>query len=124
MVTGEPSVIYGNVLNRGYIPQLPGGCAVEVPILVDASGLQPTVVHDLPVQCVALQRTNVNVQELTVAALLTENREHVYHAAMMDPHTGAELDLGQIWDLVDDLLLAHGEFTPEWARPEPRRKAS
>jgi alpha-galactosidase len=124
VVTGEPSVIYGNVLNRGYIPQLPEGCAVEVPILVDASGLQPTLVHDLPAQCVALQRTNINVQELTVAALLTEKREHIYHAAMMDPHTGAELDLDQIWALVDDLLLAHGEFTPEWARPEPKRKAS
>ena len=74
--------------------------------------------------CVALQRTNINVQELTVAALLTENREHIYHAAMMDPHTGAELDLDQIWALVDDLLVAHGEFTPAWARPEPRRKAS
>ena len=54
MVTGEPSVIYGNVRNRGYIPQLPEGCAVEVPILVDDNGLQPTVVHDLPPQCVAL----------------------------------------------------------------------
>ncbi len=123
VVTGEPSVIYGNVLNRGYIPQLPPGCAVEVPVLVDSNGLQPTTVQDLPPQLVALQRTNINVQELTVAALLTENREHLYHAAMLDPHTGAELDLDQIWQLVDDLLLAHGDLTPDWARPKPKRKA-
>ena len=54
---------------------------------------------------------------------MTENREHIYHAAMLDPHMGAELDLDQIWALVDELLLAHGDFTPEWARPEPKRKA-
>ncbi len=120
VVTGEPSVIYGNVLNRGLIPQLPEGCAVEVPVLVDANGLQPTTVTGIPPQLVALMRTNVNVQELTVAALLTENREHLYHAAMLDPHTAAELDLDQIWHLVDELLLAHGEFTPDWARPEPQ----
>jgi alpha-galactosidase len=124
VVTGEPSVIYGNVRNRGYIPQLPDGSAVEVPILVDNNGLQPTTVQDIPPQLIALQRTNINVQELTVAALMTENREHLYHAAMLDPHTGAELDLDQIWTLVDELLEAHGEFTPEWARPEPKRKAS
>src|SRR5205085_1064365 len=108
VVTGEPSVIYGNIRNRGYIPQLPDGCAVEVPILVDDNGLQPTTVQDIPPQLIALQRTNINVQELTVAALMTENPEHIYHAAMLDPHTGAELDLDQIWALVDELLLAHG----------------
>ncbi|HZI07387.1 MAG TPA: alpha-glucosidase/alpha-galactosidase [Archangium sp.] len=124
VVTGEPSVIYGNVLNRGLIPQLPEGCAVEVPVLVDANGLQPTVVRDIPPQLIALMRTNVNVQELTVQALLTENPEHIYHAAMLDPHTAAELDLDQIWALVDALLESHGEFTPDWARPEQRKKAS
>jgi alpha-galactosidase len=118
VVTGEPSVIYGNFGNRGLIPQLPDGCAVEVPTLVDANGLQPTPVHDIPPQLVALMRTNVNVQELTVQALLTENLEHVYHAAMLDPHTAAELDLDQIWNLVDDLLAAHGEWIPQWARPD------
>lgn len=124
VVTGEPSVIYGNVINKGHIPQLPQGCAVEVPILVDRNGLQPTQVRDLPPQLIALQRTNINVQELTVAALLTENREHIYHAAMLDPHTGAELDLDQIWALVDDLLEAHGDLTPAWARPPQVAKAS
>ena len=120
VVTGEPSVIYGNVANHGFIPQLPQGCAVEVPCLVDANGIQPTVVRDIPPQLIALMRTNVNVQELTVAALLEESREHVYHAAMLDPHTGAELDLDQIWNLVDDLIEAHGEWLPGWlARSKP-----
>lgn len=122
VVTGEPSVIYGNHGNRGYIPQLPNGCAVEVPTLVDHMGLQPTVVQDIPPQLIALMRTNINVQDLTVQALLTENPEHIYHAAMLDPHTGAELDLQQIWDLTHDLLAAHGDWLPEWARV-PTRKA-
>ena len=116
-VTGRPAAIYGNVANRGLIPQLPDGAAVEVPCLVDANGLQPTVVDDLPPQLIALIRTNLNVQELTVQALLTESREHVYHAAMMDPRTAAELDLGQIRALVDELIAAHGDWMPEWLRP-------
>ncbi len=114
VVTGTPSVIYGNVPNRGFIPQLPEGAAVEVPTLVDANGLQPTTVNDIPRQLVALMRTNVNVQELTVAALLEEDRDHVYHAAMLDPHTAAELDLRQIRALVDDLIAAHGDWLPRW----------
>ncbi len=78
----------------------------------------------LPPQLTALIRTNVNVQELTVAALLEENREHIYHAAMMDPHTGAELDLDQIWQLVDDLLVAHDAWLPQWARIAGTRVAA
>lgn len=124
VVTGQPSVIYGNVRNDGFIPQLPDGCAVEVPTLVDANGLQPTVVQNIPPQLIGLIRTNVNVQELTVQALLTENRGHIYHAAMLDPHTAAELDLDQIWNLVDDLLIAHGDWLPEWARMEPKSKVA
>ena len=123
VVTGEPSVIYGNHGNTGYIPQLPAGCAVEVPTLVDDMGLQPTVVTDIPPQLIALMRTNINVQDLTVQALLTENPEHIYHAAMLDPHTGAELDLQQIWDLTHDLLTAHGDWLPKWARPKSARVA-
>ena len=122
--TGQPSVIYGNVRNTGLITSLPDGCAVEVPCLVDNNGLQPTYIGDLPPQLTALIRTNVNVQELTVAALMTENREHIYHAAMMDPHTGAELDLDQIWQLVDDLLVAHDEWLPQWARIPGKRVAA
>lgn len=114
--TGEPSVVYGNQRNNGVITSLPDAAAVEVPCLVDENGLQPTFIGDLPPQLTALIRTNVNVQELTVRALVDEKREHIYHAAMMDPHTAAELDLDQIWNLVDDLIAAHGEWLPEWAR--------
>jgi len=114
--TGEPSVIYGNGRNNGCISSLPDACAIEVPCLVDASGIQPTRVGPLPPQLTALMRTNINVQELVVAALLTQNREHLYHAAMMDPHTAAELDLDQIWSLVDNLLISHHDWIPEWAR--------
>lgn len=122
--TGEPSVIYGNVANKGYITSLPEGCAVEVPCLVDANGIQPTVIGRLPPQLTALMRTNINVQELTVAALMIESREHIYHAAMMDPHAGAELDLDQIRNLVDDLLASHGDLLPEWARVSPKRQVA
>src|SRR6185437_1813961 len=101
--TGEQSVIYGNVRNSGLITSLPEGCAVEVPCLVDRNGIQPTHIGSLPPQ-------------LTVEALLTENKEHIYHAAMMDPHTAAELDLDQIWALVDRLIEAHGQWLPAWAR--------
>ncbi|MDG1117738.1 MAG: alpha-glucosidase/alpha-galactosidase [Flavimaricola sp.] len=121
VVTGEPSVIYGNIRNQGYIPQLPDGAAVEVPVLVDDNGLQPTVVRDIPPQLIGLIRTNLNVQELTVAALVEENSEHIYHAAMLDPHTAAELDLDQIWSLTDDLLVAHDDWLPEFARIKARK---
>ena len=122
--TGEPGVIYGNVRNNGVIISLPGNAAVEVPCLVDDSGIQPTYIGALPPQLTALMRTNINVQELTVAALMTQNKEHLYHAAMLDPHTAAELDLEQIWNLVDDLLLAHGTWIPEWARPATKQKVA
>ncbi|NMD06375.1 MAG: alpha-glucosidase/alpha-galactosidase, partial [Phyllobacteriaceae bacterium] len=114
--TGEPSVIYGNLRNNGCITSLPAACAAEVPCLVDDRGIQPTFIGELPPQLTALIRTNINVQELTVRAMMTENRDHIYHAAMMDPHTAAELDLQQIWDLVDDLIAAHGAWLPDWAR--------
>ncbi|RVA31108.1 alpha-glucosidase/alpha-galactosidase [Mesorhizobium sp. M7D.F.Ca.US.004.03.1.1] len=122
--TGEPSVIYGNVRNNGCITSLPRDCAAEVPCLVDASSIQPTYIGDLPPQLTALIRTNINVQELTVRALMSENREHIYHAAMMDPHTAAELDLDQIWSLVDDLLAAHGDWLPGWARKNRKNEAA
>jgi alpha-galactosidase len=120
-VTGAPYVIYGNLPNRGQTPQLPLGAAVETPCLVDRNGVQPSVVDDIPPQLVALMRTQINVQDLTVRALIDENVEHLYHAAYMDPHTAAELDLRQIRSLVTDLLAAHGDWIPAWARP---RKAA
>jgi alpha-galactosidase len=112
VVTGKPRVIYGNVANDGLIDDLPAGCTVEVPCLVDGNGVQPTRVGALPPQIAALIRTNINVQELTVEAALTGRLDHVYHAAMLDPHTAAELDPDQITALVDALLAAHGEWIP------------
>ncbi len=112
--TGQPRVVYGNVPNRGLIDNLPQGCCVEVPCLVDKSGIQPTKIGTLPPQLAAMMQTNVNVQSLTVEAALTGKREHIYHAAMLDPHTAAELSLDQIWNLVDDLITAHGDWLPEY----------
>lgn len=112
--TGTPRVIYGNVTNTHLIDNLPVGCCVEVPCLVDNNGIQPTRIGPLPPQLAALIQTNVNVQALTVEAALTGKREHIYHAAMMDPHTAAELDLNQIHALVDDLIDAHGDWLPEF----------
>ncbi len=112
METGQPRVVYGNVPNRGEIANLPLGCCIEVPCLVDGNGVQPTTIGMLPPQLAALMRTNVNVQELTVEAALTGKRSHVYQAAMLDPHTAAELDPEQIVALVDELLAAHGDMIP------------
>ena len=114
METGEPRVVYGNVSNHGLIDNLPQGCCVEVPCLVDKNGLQPTKIGVLPPHLAALMQTNINVQSLVVEAALTGKREHIYHAAMLDPHTAAELSLDQIWSLVDELLEAHGDMLPEY----------
>jgi alpha-galactosidase len=82
--------------------------------MVDASGITPTYVGDLPPQLAALNRTNINVQLLTVEAALTGKREHIYHAAMLDPHTSSELSIEDIYSLVDDLIEAHGDWLPEY----------
>lgn len=102
--TDRPTTINGNVRNDGVIANLPGGCCVEVPCLVDGHGIAPCVVGDLPAQCAALNRTNVNVQELAVAALLERSREHVYHALYHDPLTAAKLSLAEIRALTDELF--------------------
>ena len=115
-VTDTPYVFYGNLPNTGQVPQLPLGAAVETPCVMDANGVQPTLVQEIPPQLIALMRSQINVQELTVRALVDQDPEHIYHAAMMDPHTAAELDLRQIRSLVDDLLTAHGDWLPDWAR--------
>lgn len=112
--TGTPHVIYGNVPNYGLIDNLPQDCSVEVPCLVDKNGIQPTRIGPLPPHLAALIQTNINVQALTVEASLKHKREHIYHAAMLDPHTAAELDLDQIWALVDDLIAAHGDWLPDF----------
>lgn len=112
--TGQPRVVYGNVANHGLIDNLPEECCVEVPCLVDKNGIQPIHVGKLPPHLAAMIQTNINVQGLAVEAALTGKREHIYHAAMLDPHTAAELDLDQIWQLVDDLIAAHGDWLPHF----------
>ncbi|MDA3010754.1 MAG: alpha-glucosidase/alpha-galactosidase, partial [Actinomycetota bacterium] len=115
-VTGEPRVVYGNVPNHGLIDNLPEGCSVEVPCLVDSEGIHPERIGAIEPHLAALMQTNINVQGLTVEAVLSGRRDHVYHAAMVDPHTAAELDISQIWAMCDDLIEAHGEYIPEALR--------
>ena len=116
MVTGEAATVYGNVTNDGSISNLPDECIVEVPCMVDYNGIQPTAIGALPPQLAAMMKTNINVQELTVAALTEENREHIFHAAMFDPHTAAELDVRQIRAMTEDMLLAHRDWLPGWTQ--------
>lgn len=114
-VTNVPYQIGGNVLNTGrFITNLPEDACVEVPCLVNASGIHPCYVGALPVQCAAMNMTNINVQLLTIEAAHTLKKEHVYQAAMLDPHTGSELDIETIKKMVDELMEAHQEFLPEY----------
>ncbi len=115
METDKPFKIGGNVLNTGgLISNLPTNAVVEVPCLVDASGIAPTYVGDLPEQLAALNRTNINTQLLTIEAALTLKKEKVYQAALLDPHTAAELSMEDIVQLCDDLIEAHGDWLPEY----------
>ena len=123
IVTGESATVYGNVTNNGAISSLPDACCVEVPCVVDANGIQPTRIGDLPPQLTAMIRTQINVQELTVAALVEESREHIFHAAMFDPHASADLDLDQIWAMTDEMITAHGDWLPAWAHDAHREAA-
>lgn len=114
METGTPYTIGGNVLNKGLITNLPNNCCVEVACVVDRNGVTPTYVGELPPQCAALTRTNVNVHELAIEAALTSKREHIYHAALLDPHTAAELTIDEIVSLCDELIEAHGDYLPKY----------
>lgn len=115
METNKPFKIGGNVLNTGrLISNLPENAVVEVPCLVDASGVTPTYVGDLPEQLAALNRTNINTQLLTIEAALTKKKEKIYQAAMLDPHTAAELSMDDIIALCDDLIEEHGDWLPEY----------
>ncbi|GFZ78254.1 alpha-galactosidase [Paenibacillus marchantiophytorum] len=112
--TDVPYKIGGNVMNTGLITNLPREACVEVPCLVDRNGVTPTYVGDLPPQLAALNRTNINTQLLTIEAAITRKREHIYHAAMLDPHTAAELSMDDIVAMCDDLIEAHGKWLPEY----------
>lgn len=107
MVTNKTYKIGGNVLNTGLITNLPQNACVEVPCLVDGNGIQPTVIGDLPEQLAAMNRTNINPQILTIEAAATGKREHIYHAAMLDPHTAAVLSIDDIAAMCDELFEAH-----------------
>jgi alpha-galactosidase len=112
--TNRPTRINGNVPNRGLIANLPPGCCVEVPCLVDGSGIQPTPIADYPAQLAALNRTNINVQELIVEAALTGKTEAVHHAVMLDPLTAAVCTLPQIRALTAELLTAQAQWLPQF----------
>ena len=114
ITTGTPTMIAGNVLNKGLITNLPEDCCVEVPCLVDKNGVQPTYVGDLPTQLAALDRTNINVQELTVEAAMTLEKDKIYQAALMDPHANSELSIAEIKAMVDELIAAHGDYLPAY----------
>ena len=115
MVTGIPYKIGGNVLNSGgLIENLPREACVEVPCMVDGRGVNPCYAGNLPVQLAAMNMTNVNVHLITIEAAATLKREHVYHAAMLDPHTSAELSIDDIRSMVDELIEAHGSWLPKF----------
>ena len=115
VTTGVPYQIGGNVLNTGHlISNLPENACVEVPCLVNNTGVHPCWSGALPVQCAAMNMTHINVHLLTIEAAVTHKKEHIYQAAMLDPHTGSELDIDTIIKMVDALIEAHGSWLPEF----------
>jgi alpha-galactosidase len=114
IVTNKPYKIGGNVINHDLIENLPKEACVEVPCLVDGYGVDPCYVGKLPVQLAAMNMTHVNVHLITIEAAVTKKREHIYHAAMLEPHTAAELSLDDIRKMVDELIEAHGDWMPKY----------
>lgn len=115
IVENTPYQIGGNVLNKGHlISNLPEEACVEVPCLVNGHGINPCHVGALPLQCAAMNMSNINVQLLTIEAAKTMKKEHIYQAAMMEPHTASELDIDTIKKMVDELLEAHGSYMPKF----------
>ena len=110
VVTNQPYKIGGNVINNGSIENLPADACVEVPCLVDGTGVNPCRVGRLPVQLAAMNMSNIDVQLLTIEAAATKKKEYIYQAAMMDPHTGAELSIDDIVKMCDELIDAHGDY--------------
>ncbi|MDF2699054.1 MAG: alpha-glucosidase/alpha-galactosidase [Haloplasmataceae bacterium] len=114
VVTNKPYIIAGNVMNNSLITNLPNEACVEVACIVDRNGITPSIVGKLPEQCAALNRTNINMQLLTIEAALTLKKEYIYMSAMLDPHTSSELSLDDIKSMCDDLILAHGDLLPKY----------
>jgi len=114
MVTNKPYIFGGNVINTGLIENLPADACVEVPCVADNSGIRPCYVGRLPVQLAAMNMTHVNVHLLTIEAALTQKKEYIYHAALLDPHTAAELSADDIIKMTDELIAAHGDWLPSY----------
>ena len=114
VVNNKEVTINGNVMNKGYIDNLPSNCCVEVPCLINSNGNTPQSTGRLPEHLAALMRTNINVQILTAEAALTKKKEHIYHAAMLDPLTGANLSIDEIYSLVDRLIEKHHNYLPQY----------
>ncbi len=114
IVTDRAYKIGGNVLNTGLITNLPSDACVEVPCLVNRAGIQPTFVGRLPTQLAAMNMTNINVQLMTIEAAVTKKREAIYQAAMLEPHTAAELSIDDIVAMCDELIEAHGDYLPAY----------
>lgn len=114
METDIPFRVHGNVMNNGFIPNLPANACVEVPCLIDRNGVNPCYVGELPEQCAAIDRLHINVHLLTIQAAVTRKKEYIYMAAMLDPHTSAELSPDDIRSLCDDLIAEHGDWLPQY----------
>ena len=114
IITDNPIKIGGNVMNTGLIENLPEDACVEVPCMVDGNGINPCYVGKLPVQLAAMNMTNINVHLLTIEAARTKKRETIYQAAMLDPHTAAELSIDDIVKMCDEMIEAHGDFMKEY----------
>ena len=114
-VTNSKTItINANVMNNNLINNLPDNCCVEVPCLINSDGCKPQKIGNLPEQLTALMRTNINVQILTAEAAITEKREHIYHAAMLDPLTSSILSIDEIHSMIDELLNAHKNYLPQF----------
>ena len=114
VINNNKITINANVMNDGYIENLPSNCCVEVPCLINSNGYSPQKFGKLPEHLAALMRTNINVHILTAAAALTRKKEHIYHAAMLDPLTAANLTIDEIYSMTDKMIEAHGNYLPKY----------
>jgi len=114
VINNNKITINANVMNDGYIENLPSNCCVEVPCLINSKGYLPQKFGKLPEHLAALMRTNINVQILTAEAALTRKKDHIYHAVMLDPLTAANLTIDEIYDMTDKMIAAHGNYLPKY----------
>ncbi len=114
LLADEPYRFWGNVLNDGFISNLPGSAIVEVPCYADGRGISGAVMGSLPEQCAALNRTNINVQLMVLEAYFNRSKDALYQAAMLDPHTSSELSIDDIKKMCDEMIVAHGDYMPDF----------